>query len=78
MYVRNRYCETRRSKLKATTKQLKSDECCPLCKSDVGKLRVMYVNHVTSSEKLMKQYLDGTLTYANWLNDLKETIEEDE
>jgi hypothetical protein len=52
-------------------------ECCPLCKSKVGKLRVLFVEHVTSSQKFMKQYFDGTLTFKSWLNDLDEARAEE-
>lgn len=51
-------------------------ECCPLCKSKVGKLKVMFVEYVTSSEKTMKKYFDKTLTFEMWLNEMEKAIEE--
>lgn len=54
-----------------------TSECCPLCKSNVGKLRVMFVNFVTSTEENVRKYFAKELTFESWKADLKKAMGED-
>ena len=49
-----------------------TDECCPLCKSNVGKLRVLFVEHVMSKKSNMEAWAKGDLKFADLIAELDE------